>query len=436
MKQKKYSFLVSFFTLKAKYSKLVPSNFQLPTSSFLFPLVIFCFLSQISYAQTLESYIQEAQQNNPDIQAFELRYNIAEEKIDEVNSLPNTEFSAGYFVSEPETRTGAQRARFSVKQMLPWFGTISARENYASAMAEAEFIEITIAKRKLALSVSEFYYQLYEIRAKQLVLEENIQLLETYERLALTSLEVNNASAVDVLRLQIRQNELQQQIEVLLQQSTGIQAALNSLLNRPYNADVEVPTNLEIPETDPVYSFEALSLNPELLKYDKLYESVIQSETLNLKEKLPNIGFGLDFVAVEERPEMNFSDNGKDIVMPMVSVSIPIFNNKYKSTSRQNELRKREITSQKDNRLNVLKSAFSKAISQRNQAKIKFNTQQKNLKQAQDAEEILIKNYETGTIDFNDVLDIQELQLKFGINSIEAIKEYYIQSANINYLTN
>ncbi len=109
---------------------------------------------------------------------FELRYNIAEEKVNEANWIPNTEVSAGYFVSEPETRVGAQRARIGVKQMLPWFGTITARENYATAMADAEYVDITIAKRKLALSVAQSYYSLYSIRAKQAVLDENIQLLK------------------------------------------------------------------------------------------------------------------------------------------------------------------------------------------------------------------------------------------------------------------
>ena len=135
-------------------------------------------------AQQLQSYIQEAERNNPEIQAYELRYNIAEKKVNEVNTLPNTTVSAGYFVSEPETRTGAQRARFSISQMLPWFGTITARENYAGSMAETEFVEIAIAKRKLALSVAQSYYQLYSIRAKQDVLDENVQLLQTYQRLA------------------------------------------------------------------------------------------------------------------------------------------------------------------------------------------------------------------------------------------------------------
>jgi len=393
-------------------------------------------VSAFAKAQQLQTYIQEAQDNNPEIQAFNLRYNIAQEKVNEADWLPNTEFSAGYFVSEPETRVGAQRARIGFKQMLPWFGTITARENYASSMADAEYVEVTIAKRKLALEVSQFYYMLYSIRAKQRVLDENIDLLETYEKLALTSVEVGKAGAVDVLRLQIRQNELLQQKQVLDEQFKGIQAAINSVMNRTYDAPVQVVDSLEIPVVDPLPDYALLSLNPEILKFDKLYESVAQSELLNQREALPMVGFGVDYLPVSARTDMNPIDNGKDILMPMVSLAIPIFNNRYKSISKQNELRQQQIESQKESRLNMLEAAFAKAISQRNQAKIKFDIQDRNLIQANNAEEILVKNYETGTINFNDVLDIQELQLKFGINQIDATQEYYNQSALINYLTN
>ena len=399
-------------------------------------ILVFLFVSAFAKAQQLQSYIEEAQSNNPEIQAFELRYNIAEEKVNEANWLPNTEVSAGYFVSEPETRVGAQRARIGFKQMLPWFGTITARENYAASMAEAEYVEIIIAKRKLALSVAQSYYRLYEIQAKQRVLDKNIKLLETYERLALTSVEVGKASSVDVLRLQIRQNELQQQKEVLEEEFGSEQITFNKLLNRDGTMMVDVVTLMEIPSENAVSGRDALSLNPELLKYDKLYESIAQSELLNQREALPMFGFGVDYLPVSERADMNPIDNGKDILMPMVSVSIPIFNNRYKSISRQNDLRQQEIETQKAQRLNVLESAFAKAISQRNQARIAYNTQENNLKQAEDAEEILIKNYETGTIDFNDVLDIQELQLKFQLNQVESIQKYYTQSAIVNYLIN
>jgi outer membrane protein TolC len=401
----------------------------------LFVFVLGSVWSQVEgRAQQLQSLIQEAERNNPEVQAYNLRHTIAEEKINEANWIPNTEFSAGYFVSEPETRTGAQRARFSARQMLPWFGTITARENYASSMADAAYVEIVIVKRKLSLAVSQSYYRLYAIKEKQKVLDENIQLLRTYEKLALTSVEVGKASAVDVLRLQIRQNELQQQKEVLDEAYLGEQTAFNKLLNREGTTTVTILEELIIPSEDIVNTEHGLKLNPELLKYDKLYESIAQSEVLNRAESKPMLGFGLDYIPVSERPNMNFSDNGKDIFMPMVSLSIPIFNKKYRSNSKQNELRQQEVISQKDHRLNVLESALANAQSLRNQARITYNTQEKNIKQANDAEEILIKNYETGTIDFNDVLDIQELQLKFQINQISAITTYYAQSAVVNYL--
>ena len=398
-------------------------------------LIIIIGLSAVGLvrAQTLQSYIDEAEANNPEVQAFEIRYNISKEKVAEVNSLPNSEVSAGIFVSEPETRTGAQKAKFSVKQMLPWFGTITARENYASSLAEVDYLDIAITKRKLRLAVSQAYYNFYAIKRKTEVLEENGKLLKTYEQLALTAVEVGNASAVDVLRLQIRQNELQEQKEILLQELHSERNVFNNLLNRDEAMEIEVVDSLVV-NIDYVQTTAEIGLHPELEKYDRLYNSVEQSEALNQKEANPNLGFGLDYIAVSERPDMTFNDNGKDILMPMVSLSIPIFNNKYKSRSLQNELRQEEINAQKANRRNLLESILSAAIHNREAARIKYNTQLKNLNQAKDAEEILIKNYETGTIDFNELLDIQELQLKFQINQIEAVKNYYSQMAAINYL--
>ncbi|CAL2095564.1 TolC family protein [Tenacibaculum sp. 190524A02b] len=400
--------------------------------SVLFILVFSCF----SNAQELQSLINEALANNPKIQKFELQHAIASEKVNEVNTLPNTQFGVGYFASEPETRTGAQRFKVSAKQMLPWFGSITARESYVNSLADAKYEDIVIAKRQLITDVSQSYYKLYTIQAKQDVLTKNIELLKTYETLALTSVEVGKASAVDVLRLQMRQNELKQLKQVLTQKYLAEQTALNKLLNRESTTAIDVVKELTIPLEKNEVDVNQLALHPELSKYDKLYQSVEQSELLNQKESSPMIGFGLDYIAVSERPNMNFSDNGKDIVMPMVSVSIPIFNKKHKSKTKQNQLMQEELLSQKQERLNKLETLLSKAINNRIASRISYNTQTKNLKQAKDAEEILIKNYETGTIDFNDVLDIQELQLKFQMNQIESIKDYFVQTTIINYLSN
>lgn len=398
--------------------------------TFSFSLLVFHF----SNAQDLQEYINIALENNPEVQQFDTKYKRISEKKEEVNTFPNTEFGAGYFVSTPETRTGPQQFKLSVKQMIPFFGTITARENYVSSLADAAYQDIVVVKRKLVTSVAQSYYKLYEVKAKQKVLEENIALLETYEKLALTSVEVGKASAVDVLRLQIRQNELAQQKEVLQETFLGMQKAFNKLLNQDVNTSISVVDSLQIPKEADKIQPSTLKLHPELVKFDKLYTSVEKSEFLNQKDKQPMIGFGLDYVSVGKRTDMSVLDNGKDIVMPMVSLSIPIFNKKNKSISKQNKLQQEEILSQKEQRYNTLESVLYRAVSDRKASVISYQTQLKNLEQAKNAEQILVKSYETGTIDFNDVLDIQELQLKFQTNMITSEVTYYTQSTIINYL--
>lgn len=419
------------FTMKSKDILIIKLNRR---SGMLTVLVsLFFFLT--GTAQQLQPYLTQALENNPEIQAFELRYETARERIEEVGVLPETKFSVGYFASEPETRTGPQQYKLSVQQMIPWFGTITARENYASSLADAQYVEIATAQRQLLLNVTENYYRLYAIRAKQRVLEENIELLEAYEQLALTSLEVNQASSVDVLRLQMRQNQLRERFENFDEEFKAEKATFNTLLNTEPGAAVEVYDSLAVPKEDPVQLPDVPQVHPELLRFDKLYESVGEAEKMNRKEALPDLGFGLDYVAVGEATAMQAPDSGKDILMPMVSITVPIFGNKYKSVTRQNELKQRELNAQRENRHNELVSRLETAVSNRAESRISYRTQLLNIEQANDAEEILRRNYETGTIDFNDVLDVQELQLNFQLNLIEAVKNYYQASANINYLS-
>ena len=400
-------------------------------------IVIFSFsLFTINFlgAQELQSLISESLLNSPKIKKFELQYRIASEKVNEVNTLPNTDFGVGYFVSEPETRTGAQRFKVSIKQRLPWFGSITARENYINSLAFTKYEDITIAKRKLIVSVSKSYYKLATNTAKKAILNNNIKLLKTYETLALKSVEVGKASVVDVLLLQIRTNEIQQLIRFLEQQYISEQTNFNKLLNRDKDTAINTLNALDIPSVDFEMNPEKLVFHPELLKYDKLYQSIEKSELLNQKENKPTIGFGLDYVNVSNRTDLNFSDNGKDILMPMLSISIPIFNTTYKSKTKQNELQQQEFLVQKQDRLNALEVLLDNAINNRVFARVSYETQVKDMKQAKNAKEILVKNYETGMIDFKEILDIQELQLKFEMNTIESVNNYFIQTTIINYL--
>lgn len=387
-------------------------------------LVALWFFGGSSHAQQLENYIEEAINNNPNIQAVERQHAISTEKIMETNTLPNTEFSGGYMVGEEMPMM--QQGEFSIMQMLPWFGTISARGDYAAAMADADFLEIEIAKRKIAMVLRQSYYRLYQIAKKQEVLDANIQLLQVYEQMALTSVEVGQASAVSVLRLQMRQNDLTERKLVLEQDYQAELTAFNKIMNRDEIVAIAIADSLIIPERDIEVDLANLTLHPELRKFEELNKVVAQADALNKKESAPGFGVGMEYMLYNEAPNM---------LMPMVSLSIPIFNKKYKSIAKQNKLQHEVLDIQKQASQNSLIAELQTAVRNRNAARISFETQEKNLIQAQNANEILLKNYETGTIDFREVLDVQELQLNFQINRIEAIGAYYNQGSIIDYFT-
>lgn len=161
-----------------------------------------------------------------------------------------------------------------------------------------------------------------------------------------------------------------------------------------------------------------------MVKFEELNKVVSQADALNKKESAPSFGVGVEYMLFNEAPNM---------VMPMATLSIPIFNKKFKSVARQNKLRYEELNIQKEASQNTLFTQLQTALRSRDAARIRLETQDKNLKQAENANEILLRNYETGTINFNEVLDVQELQLQFQIKRIEAVAEYFKQSSIVKY---
>ncbi|WP_170837082.1 TolC family protein [Aquimarina amphilecti] len=397
-------------------------------------LVFLVFFFKTTNAQTLQEYIKEARENNPELKAAQNVLDVSLERVNEVGGLPNTTVGTGYFVSEPETRTGAQKVKFTAQQSIPWFGTIKARKETASTESEVNKNELEIARRKITLLVEQTYYKLYELKARQNILVEQNKLLDTYIEIALKEVENNRASAVDVLKFNIAKNNLQNEEEILKGEILTVETAMNQLLHRDGFEPLVVPDNLFIPEEEPTMILDDITYHPELMTYDHLNDLLDKREDVNTKESLPSIGLGLDYVIVEERPNISFSDNGKDIVMPTISLSVPLFSKKYKSRSKQYELQKEEVYQKREASQNNLENMMEEAINNRITARINYDTQQKNILQAKQAEKIILSAYQTTQLNFEDVLDVQQMLLDFENKKIEAIAMYFMQTAVLNYL--
>ena len=399
-------------------------------------LYIFAYflLAQIGYGQTLENYLAEAEKNSSEILAKKLQYESALEKINEVGSLPNTQLGVGVFAQAVETRVGPQRARFSASQKIPWFGTLSAKKEAAKLFAVAKESEIDFLKRQLRLNVKIAYYNLYTLEQKFKITEQHIEILDTYEKLALNELENNRTNMVDVLNIKMKKNVLQQQFQTITENIQSQKTQFNLLLNRPISTEVLLLDSLQLQEVSLFTTNEAIENNPKLQQLNSMESALQQSEIVAKKEGNPSIGFGLDYVLVAERSGVSLPDNGKDIIMPMVTVSIPLFNKKHIAKQKQLQLEQEAIVHTKTTIKNQLLIEFEKAKNKLKNASVSIKTQDENIVQADQAKEVILAAYQTAKMDFEQLLALDQLKLGFELQKVKDINTSFVNIAIIEFL--
>ena len=398
-------------------------------------LFIVWIISASSFGQSLQDYIQIAEENHPQIQAILLAHNIANEKVNQSRSLANTELSLGYFISEPETRTGPQQSRVAVGQMIPWFGTLSARETYAKSLAENAFIELSIAKRKLSLSVAQSYYELYRINKSLNLVVQNLEWLGVRRAQLLGSLSVGESALSELLELDIFENTLKQRKGGLTYGLKAAKQKFNNLVGQSLETLIELPTDLLIAEVI-LPETPDFTEHPELILYNGLFESVKDLERLNQKERLPGIAFGVDYLSVAPRTDLTVIDNGKDILMPRVNLSIPVFGKKYESKTKQNKIELSRIKAEQAYRLNLIEDRYFETVAKLNEAQLTIELLDDSLDRLSQTEELLISGYITGDIDFQKLIKLKENELALQFQQVAAVVAYYNQLSVINYLIN
>ncbi len=402
-----------------------------------FLMLIFFFTSNFIFSQEkIEDYIQMMLQNHPKLQADSLTYQAVLESVDEVGNLSDTKFSGGVFLSTPETRVGPQNVKLSTQQQFPWLGTQKAQKEVVKTKAEVQLETIRETQSQLILKTQSVYYQLGQIKQKITVLEENLALLDTYERLALKNLESDLATMADVLKIRMSKNELSTKIE---NQKANLEVQKRNF-NRIVYRDREEPIEIQVlqesvalPLVDTLSNFS----NHPLIKRFEKERDVLEKESLaNGKERLPQIGVGLDYVLVSERSDMVVADNGKDIVMPMVSLNIPLFNKKYKAKSKRLQVQNEANYWNQKNQVIVLENVLDNALNQFYISKENIKTYNQNITESKRVQKLVLTNYSTGRMDYDEILEIQELTLKYQLLKIEELNALYQQKAIVEYILN
>lgn len=391
----------------------------------------------IGQAQSLEDYLIIAAENNPNLKAKFKMYEASLEKVNQVGSLPNPTLDFGYFISPVETRNGPQQAKIGLMQMFPWMGTLNAREEVYATLAKANYENFEAEKRKLFYQVKSIWYELEELQQTKSILEENLKILNSYESLATQKFETGSKSGmVDVLRIQMEIEELENKLQLINDRQYVKMIAFNNLINRSAADNIELPkqqTLLNIIESKAQIMDTILARNNDLKKLEYNKQAHLSSKDVARKEGLPMLGLGLNYFMIGQS-DMAAPNSGKDALMPMVSVSLPIYRKRYNAQIKEAELKSQSITFQMENKQNELNTELEMSWVNYDDASRRidlFNRQ--NLK-AKQALEIMISSYTNSGKEFEEILRIQRMMLGFDLKIVQAIKDKNISVSKIESL--
>ena len=384
----------------------------------------------------LEEYFRMAAENNPGLKAKYKDFESTLQKVPQVSSLPDPTFSFGYFISPVETRVGPQKAKFSLTQMFPWFGTLEAKADVASLMAETKYQAFLDARNKLYFNVAAAYYPLYELNRLKEIERENIDILQSYKTIANSKFKNGISPMTDVLRVDIMLKDAQTNLSILNRKEKPLLVTFNNLLNRDENEPVTVLDSLPAESlTENFRKDSLLANNPVLNVIDLKQKASEASEIIAQKEGLPKLGVGLDYAIVGKRTDMDVADNGKNILMPMVSVSIPVFRKKYKAAEKEAQLMHENYKFQKEETINTLTSNYESVWFQIQQQKDLMKLYDEQIQEANQTLNLLLSAYGNSGKDFEEVLRMQQQLLKYEKMKSNAETQYQIALAKLNYIT-
>ncbi|MDT0686200.1 TolC family protein [Autumnicola psychrophila] len=419
------SFINFFFTLSSPLRGL---------GGFLF----FFFWGLGGYAQDLDNYLQIAQENNPQVQSAYTSFEAALQQVPQVSSLPDPTLTMSAFGRMVETRLGAQEARFSLMQMFPWFGTLEAKATTAELMAEAKFQEYLDVRANLYYEVKSAYAEIFQLSATIAVKEDNLEILDSYRELALRKFEAGSAPMVNVVKIDIQREQVLTEILLLDEELQTRKKQFNFLINRAGNAQVIVADTLTIQR--PLYDAEDqlqeeqnFEEHPAIIQFNRQAEAYESQQVVARKNGLPQVGVGVDYGVISERTDANPVNNGQDVIMPMLSVSLPIFRKKYRAAQKEAELMETAIQQNKQAKINSMKSEMAMTRYDLRKAQRLIALYDRQLESSEQVNKLQISAFSNATGDFEEVLQMNQDILMLQLQKIEAIKDAFVANAKLEY---
>lgn len=401
------------------------------------------FTSATTYAQQdttttqLGHYLQEAAQNNPELQALVYEYQSILEEAPQVGTLPDPEVMFMYFANPRNYSNPFSRMTLSATQRFPWFGSLNTAEKRVRNTARAQLEEVINTRNRLFRDVKEVWFRMYEINHHIQVFRENLELLNMLESTATIQYETNRASQVDVIRLQIEIDKIRTLIKQMEDKLVPHQIEFNTLLNRNPQAEIDIPMPMEtntlaLSPSEILAKIQAQSPQLSRLDYNKQAAEYALEEA-RLKG-LPSFGVSVEAMAPNYM-YMPLMAGDRTALVAKLSIRVPLYRKRYNAQQREARLDIRSIEAQQTEVGNGLLADAEKRLQQYRDAQYRIDLYEDRLMpKTRQALDIAIEAYSTKVGNFEELIQLQEQILDYEMKLNTAYVERNIAIADLEYL--
>jgi cobalt-zinc-cadmium efflux system outer membrane protein len=240
----------------------------------------------------LADLLQEAEKNNPQIEAARQGWQAAKQVPTQVSTLPDPQFTLQHLsVGSPRPFAGYTNSDFAyigvgVTQDIPYPGKLKLRGEIAKREADVSQQQVESVRRAVLAEVKTAYFQLAYLSKTLTILESDGELIRQIEQAADARYRSGMGTQLDVLQAQLQKTKLVREMAMRHMEVGKLQAQLKQFLDRPQDSpDIELA---DLTETPLLQNYQDLlaaakAQNPELIASQKMIDK--QSLQVDLARK-------------------------------------------------------------------------------------------------------------------------------------------------------
>jgi len=377
----------------------------------------------LSQPLELTTLVALARTRNPELREASSRTRAGIEQVARAGSLDDPMFkleTEAVPLRHPGSLGLAQDNMAGLSQSFPFPGNLSLRSESAARDAEGLHQRYLDHERDIVLRVKRAFLDYYAaVRAIE-AHDAHLKLMEATEKISDAKFRTGAVSQQDVLKPQLEQVLLHNEVLSMEQMKATSRAALNTLLHRPGDAPLGEPK--EIVPADEAFDLadllvRAAQTRPDLKAAELQVKSTRASLRLAERERdLPDFSVGVDYWQIP---------GGPDAYGAMLSINLPWFTGKRSAEARRLEhvLRADEaaLDTARARAQFEVRDAWLRVESARRSAALFRNEL---LPKTAQTVEVSRASYEKDKASFLDLLDAERSLRDVRLKQIQAVTQY------------